>query len=335
MDRIKRQQQTARTQRMPIGKKPHQSVLDLQVVFQAMPDLFFKINADGTCQELLPTSSGSDLTMEEVLGKRARNVSEKLSQQFQQAIERVLQTQSLTVIEYSLTMEQETAHFEARFFPLLENQVVVAIRNITERKQSEERLKYLSFHDIMTGLYNRAFFEEELKRLDTKRQMPLSIIVGDIDGLKLVNDTLGHQQGDKLIVKIAGIIRMSCRSEDIVCRWGGDEFAILLPKTDKDVARRICDRIRKSCTEDAGEPFPLSVSLGVATKKDSHQNIEGVIREAEDMMYKNKLKSNHTRFSAVAYFQRSMGAQAQDTLEHGRCLQDLVLSMENLPAAAS
>lgn len=105
-------------------------------------------------------------------------------------------------------------------------------RDITKSKQKEEEILYLNYHDVLTGLYNRAFFDEELKRLDTERQLPLSVIIGDINGLKLINDALGHAEGDKLLVAMSKILKNCCRAEDIIARTGGDEFGILLPKTD-------------------------------------------------------------------------------------------------------
>ncbi|MDP3011638.1 MAG: diguanylate cyclase, partial [Candidatus Hydromicrobium sp.] len=96
------------------------------------------------------------------------------------------------------------------------------VKDITARKESEKEIKYLSFHDKLTDLYNRAYFEEELKRLNTKRQLPLSIVIGDVNGLKLVNDAFGHMEGDKLLKKIARILKSCCREEDIIARWGGD-----------------------------------------------------------------------------------------------------------------
>lgn len=92
-------------------------------------------------------------------------------------------------------------------------------------------IKYMSFHDYLTGLYNRAFFEEELKRLDVGRNLPLSVVNGDVNGLKITNDLYGHEKGDELLVKVADILRESFRKSNIISRWGGYEFIILLPKT--------------------------------------------------------------------------------------------------------
>jgi diguanylate cyclase (GGDEF)-like protein len=301
---------------------------EIQDVLQAIPDLLVRVSTDGTYQKL---SAGhpSDLykLAGELLRKWTRDASKGLGQQFRQAFNHSLATQSLVMIEYPLPVEGETRFFEARFIPLRRDQVVVAVRNITERKQAEERLRYLGFHDPMTGLYNRSYFEEEIRRLDAKRQVPLSIIIGDIDGLKLVNDTLGHRKGDSLIVKAAGVIKTVCRVEDIVCRWGGDEFAILLPKTEKETAERICDRIRKACEAARKDPVTLSVSLGVATKKNEDQNIEDVLREAEDLMYRDKLDSDNSRFTVVTYFQRSLAEKTREMGEHSWRVHDLAIKM--------
>jgi len=80
-------------------------------------------------------------------------------------------------------------------------------RDITDRKKAEEKVEYLSFHDLLTGLYNRSYFEEELKRLDTERQLPLTIVMGDVNGLKIINDAYGHEKGDMLLKKISNILK--------------------------------------------------------------------------------------------------------------------------------
>ena len=117
------------------------------------------------------------------------------------------------------------------------------VRNIDERKKSEEEIKYLSYHDYLTDLYNRYFFEEELKRLDSERLFPISVVLIDINGFKLVNDTFGHEKGDEILKNTAKILKTCFRKEDIVARYGGDEFIIILPSTSKAVAASISERV--------------------------------------------------------------------------------------------
>ena len=173
------------------------------------------------------------------------------------------------------------------------------VRDITERKSTEEKLLYLSFHDNLTGLYNRSYFDEELKRLNTTRQLPLSIIIGDIDGFKLVNDAFGYKEGDELLKNVAKILRDSCRTEDILARWGGDEFVVLLPKTNTEGIKEIIARIEKKKKEIASGEIPLNISLGYATKKKTTQNIEVIIKEAENSMKQKKLIQSKKVSSAI------------------------------------
>lgn len=165
---------------------------------------------------------------------------------------------------------------------------IVILRNISKRKVFEEQLRYKAFHDELTGLYNRAFFEEEIKRVDTKRQLPLCLIFGDVNDLKLVNDAFGHLEGDKLLMQAAGILKKACRKEDVVARWGGDEFAILLPRTSDQTTKKICDRVREICAKTRGTPAALSIALGRACKSAERQKISAVIRQAEKRMYEDK-----------------------------------------------
>lgn len=186
--------------------------------------------------------------------------------------------------------------------------ILFTAMDITERKAYEREIKYMSLHDGLTGLYNRTFFEEELRRLDTARQLPLSIIVGDVNGLKLVNDAFGHLEGDKLLIGMSEILKKACRSEDIIARIGGDEFAIILPHTNEASVKVIMKRIRRHAAECKGSPFAMSIALGMGTKKTISESVIDVHKMADDRMYQNKLIESQS-------FKSSLIATLKSTLQ--------------------
>ncbi|MDD3705943.1 MAG: diguanylate cyclase [Clostridiaceae bacterium] len=161
--------------------------------------------------------------------------------------------------------------------------------DISQRKKAEREIIYMNYHDQLTGLYNRRFFEEELKRLDTERNLPISLIMADVNGLKLYNDAFGHIEGDKLLVKAAEVIRKELRESEIVARWGGDEIVILLPGIDLSEANRIVERIKTSISNIRMKDMELSISFGCDTKSSAGQNINDIQKNAENYMYRNKL----------------------------------------------
>ena len=169
------------------------------------------------------------------------------------------------------------------------NGMVLVFRDVTEKKLRQDEIKYLSLHDQLTGLYNRRFFEEELKRLDTRRNLPLTIVLGDINGLKLINDSFGHGMGDELIKKSVEAIKNGCREDDIICRIGGDEFIILLPKTEVSEAERIVGRIQNIASQKKVGNLSISISFGIDSKIDETDSMKEVIKKADEQMYHHKL----------------------------------------------
>lgn len=198
------------------------------------------------------------------------------------------------------------------------------IMDITARKEAEEKIRYLTFRDSLTGLYNRNYFEAELHRLAAARQLPLAVIMGDLNGLKLVNDSYGHHEGDRLLRAAAAALQTSCRREDIICRWGGDEFAILLPKTDEATAEAVCERIRAECGRRGTDcPLPISIALGTAVRTDIGQGMLEIIREAEDRMYRHKLlEGQSVRSFLLTSLQRSLESKTKETREHTERLKE-------------
>ncbi len=204
------------------------------------------------------------------------------------------------------------------------------LRDISERKKSETRLYFLSFHDHLTGLYNRRFLEEQMERLEQEGNAPCSIIIADINGVKFINDAFGHAAGDKAIVATAKCLRTCCRQQDILARTGGDEFLLLLPSTNADSARRIMSRIRhqseQTCLDILGKGIGLSIATGIATRTQPQQPLSAAIKEAEDDMYQAKLldrKSTHN--SLLASIRATLTEKSQETGSHSDRLIDLSL----------
>lgn len=166
---------------------------------------------------------------------------------------------------------------------------VTTIHDISDRKKMEKELVYIGYHDQLTGVYNRRFFEEELKRIDAKRNLPIAIVMGDVNGLKLINDSLGHGVGDQLLKKVAETIKKQCRADDIMARVGGDEFVMIFPKTDAKEVSEIIARIYKAAEKEKIANIDLSVSFGFNIKTLETQSISDVLANAENDMYKHKI----------------------------------------------
>lgn len=173
--------------------------------------------------------------------------------------------------------------------------------DIDQEKRDRKEIEYLSNHDELTGLYNRRYFDEEIKRLYNSRQYPISIIVGDLNNLKGINDNHGHALGDKYLKLTAEAIKNSVRAEDLAARVGGDEFAVILPEADSDAAEALVERIlnnieQKNSTHEL--PKPLSIALGFETadcnnRSRSYENLIKCYHQADLKMYEQKFNVNN------------------------------------------
>lgn len=190
-------------------------------------------------------------------------------------------------------------------------------RDITERKRLEKRLRYLSEIDMLTGLYNRYSFEEKIKELNYEKHLPLGIIMGDVNGLKLVNDTLGHLEGDRLLRDIAKVLNEACNQKGFVFRWGGDEFVILLPNHNDGQCEEVIGNILKQCDQCAYKLIQLSIALGETIKWTLEEDIYECIKKVEEKVYRQKLlEKTSIKSSIMESIRKSLEEKNMETDKH-------------------
>ncbi|MHC1681740.1 MAG: HD domain-containing phosphohydrolase [Clostridiaceae bacterium] len=195
---------------------------------------------------------------------------------------------------------------------------------LAELNSAYKEIVFLSYSDKLTGLKNRAYIEKRLSELDAEGKTNYSIILGDLNGLKIRNDTFGHKEGDNLLCTIANILKTICEDDDIVARFGGDEFVILIINKDKQYVSDITKKIKEACDNAANSHFKFSISLGSAKKNEFHANSEAVMNLAEERMYRNKLlEKNSSRGSTIISLERSLYEKHSETEEHTLRIRNL------------
>lgn len=190
-------------------------------------------------------------------------------------------------------------------------------RDCTEQRRTEKRLFYLSRKDVLTNLYNRYHFEEELKRLKDEKVQELTLFVFDIDGLKFINDTLGHEMGDALLKSVSSILSSSFRENDLIARIGGDEFAAIIPSYSEGLIERITETIKREINRhnQYSSSLPISLSIGVAYTKGELVDPEGILRQADDAMYRKKRMKEDTKERILHHFLKSL--ERKDFFQRG------------------
>ncbi len=200
--------------------------------------------------------------------------------------------------------------------------------DITEQKEQEYQINFIRNHDPLTELYNRTYLEEKILLLDVKEELPISIIMADLNGLKMINDTYGHSVGDEILVETAKILKNGCDKTDLIARWGGDEFLILLPQTNYVETQKIIRQIKNLCKTTANSKIPISIAMGIGIKVIANQKMHTVLNKAEANMNQNKLiEIRSTKNHILKELLKNLDKKTFETEEHTWRMQKLAFAI--------
>ncbi|MDR3596423.1 HD domain-containing phosphohydrolase [Clostridium sp.] len=262
----------------------------------------------------------------EIIGKTDLEIYDDYNEakNFIEQDKKIMETKKATYFEHRIENENGREVIEENVkTPVIDKNdevwgVVGLSRDITDRKIMEERLRYLSEVDILTGLYNRYSFEEKIKELNYEKYLPLGVIMGDVNGLKLVNDTLGHFEGDNLLKSIAKILKeICCYPNGYAFRWGGDEFIILIPNCNEVKCEQIIQDITRKCEQAEYKFMQLSIALGEGIKHSLQEDIYECITKVEEKVYRQKLlEKKSIKSSIMDSLKKSLEEKNMETNEH-------------------
>ncbi len=323
------------TEEVILNEKMSESEVRFRELFENASALIFTCDFEGRF-----TSANRECL--NLLGIDWSHLKEKTLQDFLDSAQPPLDLQDLKYLESYLNDPVElkivnrdgvTHVLETRNSLLYKDDVPCEIQtvaqDITNRKIAEAQIEYLTYHDRLTGLYNRLYFDMALQDMEMNRIHPVTVIVGDMNGLKLANDAFGHGVGDQMLIRISQILEESVSDLNaIVARLSGDEFAILLLGVGKVGANMVCERIRSACDQVTTPALRPSIALGFASWDANLALLEESLREAEDNMYHNKLNESKSIRSAIIHsLQASLEEKTTETRFHAERLRTLALRL--------
>ena len=285
-------------------KKVRESEEKLYATLLSVGDGVVVIGRDGNVQFLNPVAQKlTGWTQEEALGRPFdgifRLINEFTRVKVESPVSKVFETESIVELaNHTVLIAKDGVErpIEDTAAPVRDKQgcvvaCVLVFRDFSEKKEKQKRIEYLSYHDQLTGLYNRRYFEEEMKRLDTEEKLPLSLIYADVNHLKVINDAFGHNSGDTLIQHAADVLA-DVGKNGVIARMGGDEFVLLLTQTDAQTVAKVRGDIEERLKTSQIMGVPMSLSFGCDTKTSTIQDIRDTLKNAEDAMYRNKIRSS-------------------------------------------
>lgn len=267
-----------------------------KAIINALPQLLFITTKDGYCSDCQGAQVFRTKPSADYIGL---HISQIITSDdvvlITDALKTIDETKFVKGIEISYYIEGSLEYFTINISYCRENEIMIIATRITDLKIQLNNNKYLLYHDQVTGIFNRRHYEQKLMNCIDDKMFPISIIVSDINGLKFINDSFGHDEGDKLLLTYASLLKDTGLNEEYIAKTGGDEFSLILPNTDKESAQLLINNLSSACSEIHTNGIAFSVSFGLATMTDENEDIYLVIKQAEDNMYQQKLYTSSNR----------------------------------------
>lgn len=302
----------------------------LKSYFENAPEAIFVVNREGSyIGGNMATTRITGYSQDELFDMNVRDlVPKEFLKQAKYAFGKLVKTGEMLIEIPYVRKDNEVRIWSINAVKIKENEYIGFSKDITEEKSLQTKLQYNYYHDDLTGCYNRRYINEQLLDTEFNNKVPLSVIVGDINGLKITNEAFGRNAGDEVINKISAIIKKFCSDTDIIAKWDGDEFIILLPNSNEKRAEQIICEINFECQKDDTAATKLSISFGFATKINADDSFENVINIAEDMMMINKTyESPSFRGQTINMILKTLHEKNKREEQHSRRVSEICVSI--------
>ncbi|MEF9991916.1 MAG: diguanylate cyclase [Peptostreptococcaceae bacterium] len=300
----------------------------LRTIIDTIPDYIFYKDKD--CRYIGYNKKWKDfynkLGIDSMIGKNdfeSGALPNELAQKFVEEDKYIMNTKKIKISERKIVNSDGSIRIEETTkVPVISGDgkvwgIVGLASDVTEKIELKEKLIKLSYTDSLTQVYNRACFEEKINELNKEEYLPIGVIMGDVNGLKLVNDTFGHLEGDKLLIAITNILKFVANEEDYIFRWGGDEFVILMPNCNEVRCEQVIANIIEECKKSQFNLIEMSISLGASIKNKLNIDIYENLKEAEEKLYRQKfLKEKSIRSSIILSLCQSLHEKNVETQAH-------------------
>lgn len=314
----------------------HQLLIENQrvkLLMESAADIIFEIDLEKRYVSIF--GRGLDLIgkkPQDFIGKTVEEIFGEFAELRKNAYEKALNGSQI-IYDWTYLNDESTLYFETSISPIYdENKNVIGAvgisRDITEPMQKQKEIEYINIHDFLTGLFNRRYFVEAFARADNDLNYPLGMMMIDLNGLKIFNDAYGHNTGDLALIEVAKVLKSVSKESDIVCRIGGDEFAIIMNNTTLTEIDTIKDLIKNKLSEILIENIPISVAIGYEIKADLETNLEKMIKNAENHMYRNKVtEGKSVRNSAIKAILKTLTDKFDEEKTHSNRVCELCRKM--------